>query len=227
MSEVCQNCGASLREGDKFCFQCGQSTKSLQRPFFSFIRESLHELFDIDGRLWLTLKTLVMQPGVAALEYSQGKRTKYTPALRLYLVISLLFFLFFSALQGISPDNRQYSESAVDMYSKAMFVLFPVFAALVGLLFRNSYYLASLVFSMHIHSIAYVVLAIMAPLEKIQQSNWVVILLQSPAALYFVWYVLRSFKVMYSENWLATVGKTALIYIIYMAIMGFVFDILL
>lgn len=227
MSDICSNCHTQIDSEDQYCAKCGQSTQSFERPFIPFLVNLLHELFDIDGRLWLTLKTLVTKPGVASYEYSQGKRVKYTPALRVYLVVSVVFFLLFASMQGLSASNTEASSSSFDLYPKAMFLLFPFFAFLVSCFYRQSYYINNLILSMHIHSITYLVLILIAPLERLEQKFTTLILLQAPVALYFIWYFLSAFKVMFKESWLKTAIKSLSIYFLYMAALGFVFDELL
>lgn len=224
MTNTCKNCETLLETKDQFCSQCGQSTKTHQRPFFPFITNSLHELFDIDGRLGLTIKTLIFKPGKLSYDYSQGKRVKYTPALRIYLVISVLFFLLFSVFQG---ENNNAIQSNLDLYPKIMFLLFPFFALLTNCFYKTSYYLDNIVFSMHIHSIAYLLLAIVGPLEKFEQEHIGFTLLQVPAIVYFAWYFFTAFKIMYQESWWHTLLKTFAIYFLYMATLGLVFDQLL
>ena len=227
MTDLCTNCDATLKKDDKFCSQCGQNTQSFQRPFFPFLKNSLHELFDIDGRLSLTLKTMISSPGKLSYEFAQGKRAKYTPPLRLYLMISVIFFLLFSTIEGFANSDKLQSQTNFDLYPKAMFVLFPFFAFVVSWFYRKSYYLNNLVFSMHIHSVAYLLLAIVGPLEKIEQSHQLFLILQVPAAIYFIWYFFTAFKTMFREAWQLTLLKSAAIYFIYMATLGFVFDQLL
>ncbi len=227
MDLSCANCQHALPEDAKFCPNCGQSTKSLRQPFFPFVRDSVHELLDIDGRLWLTLKTLLLKPGLAAYEFDQGKRDKYSPPLRLYLVISLLFFLLFSSFHHLFVNDAAQSESVTNLYSKAMFVLFPIFAFYVKCFFRNSYYLSNLVFSMHIHSTVYIVLAFTIPLESMEKQGLAFQVLQLPPFLYLVWYFARAFKTMYRQSWPETIAKFVAIYLLYMASLGVVFDIVL
>jgi ribosomal protein L32 len=88
----CANCGHKLNAHVNFCAECGQSARANDASFLSFIRQSTDELLDIDGRLAFTLRTLLFKPGLVSYEISQGKRAKYTPALRLYLALSVLFF---------------------------------------------------------------------------------------------------------------------------------------
>lgn len=223
----CLNCSATLAQDAKFCCECGQSTTTYGRPFLSFIKQSIHELLDIDGRFTLTLRTLFLKPGLVSYEISQGKRVKYTPALRLYIVSSLLFFLVFASFQNIYVADSARQNSTIEIYSRTMFVLFPLYALLINCFYRNSYYLFNLVFSMHIHSIAYFVLMIIGPLESIEAKNKALVLAQFTPATYYIWYLLTAFKVMYREPWWKTILKAMCIYFIYMAALGVVFDFIL
>ncbi|WP_100642622.1 DUF3667 domain-containing protein [Alteromonas facilis] len=223
----CLNCDTQLAAGAKYCSECGQKTTSPNKPFLSFVQQSFHEILDIDGRLTRTLKTLFLQPGLAAYEFSLGKQIKYTPALRLYLVSSLLFFLVFASFQHIYIVDTGAENSAVDMYSRTMFLLFPLYAFFIKGFFWNSYYLHNLVFSMHIHSMAYIVLMIIGPIEAIESKSQTLVFVQAIPATYFIWYLLKAFKTMYQESWLKTACKTLGVYFIYMATLGLVFDFVL
>ena len=48
--------------------------------------------FPFDTRFFITLKYLITKPGLLTTEYWLGRRTKYLPPLRLYLVMSLVYF---------------------------------------------------------------------------------------------------------------------------------------
>lgn len=187
----------------------------------------MHEILDIDGRLTLTIRTLLFKPGLASYEISQGKRVKYTPALRLYLVSSLLFFLVFASFQNIYAGNSVDHRSTVEVYSRTMFVLFPLYALLINCFYKNSFYLSNLVFSIHIHSIIYLVLMIIGPLESIETTSKTLVFAQLIPATYAVWYLLKAFKVMYREPWWKTILKAMGVYFIYMAILGVAFDFVL
>ncbi|WP_246058411.1 DUF3667 domain-containing protein [Litorilituus lipolyticus] len=190
-------------------------------------KEFLHELLDIDGRLSLTLITMVKKPGQLTHEFNQGKRVKYTPPLRLYLAISILFFIIFSSIYQVYAPERPLTDSMISYYSKAMFLLFPIFALIVQLFFRQSFYIGNLVFSMHLHSIVYIILMFIAPLEALEQEHQIFLLLQLPLTLYLVWYIFKAFKTVYQDSWLKTIVKASVIYMVYMSILGLVFDVLM
>ena len=64
-----------------------------------------------DSRLWRTLAALLLRPGYLTREFLAGRRARYLPPVRLYLVISLVFFLWASSGHGklrvvqITPDR--------------------------------------------------------------------------------------------------------------------------
>lgn len=224
MAPTCANCQTALPVNANYCLQCGQSTKSYQRPFGTFFKDAMHELLDIDGQLWLTIKTLLLKPGLASYEYGEGKRSKYTPPLRLYLVVSVVFFVIFSSFQHVYTRDISYSGSTTDLYSRAMFVLFPLFAFYIKCFYWKSYYLVNLVFSMHLHTVGYLALMIIGPLESLEESHVTFLYLQVLPTVYLLWYVFVAFKTMYCRTWPVTAVKTIAIYMVYMATFGIVFD---
>jgi len=223
----CKNCQVELQQDAQFCLHCGQNTASLNRPFLDVAKEMAHELLDIDGKLSLTLRTMLTKPGKLTLEFNQGKRVKYTPPLRLYLAISILFFLIFSKIYQVYDPGTLLTESMISYYSKAMFVLFPVFALIVQIFFRQSFYIGNLVFSMHLHSMVYLILILIAPLEAMEESHVSFLFLQIPPVLYMTWYVLTAFKTVYQQVWWKIIIKAGAIYMIYMALLGIVFDVVI
>lgn len=187
----------------------------------------MHELLDIDGRLSLTLKILITKPGLASYEYDQGMRAKYTPPLRLYLVVSVIFFLLFSSFQQVFIGQDGYSATSIDLYSKAMFVLFPLFSLYVKAMYPSSYLVSNIVFSLHLHSVGYLVLILISPLEVLEKQHLAYLILQAPVLCYLRWYFLKAFKTMYQASWLVTACKSLLVYLVYMATLGLVFDVVL
>ncbi len=94
----CQNCSASL--AGQYCAACGQRDKHRIISLWELFRDLVGDLFEIDSRLWRTLRPLVFRPGRLTVEYLRGRRVHYTPPLRLYLVTSLVFFLIVSFDMG-------------------------------------------------------------------------------------------------------------------------------
>lgn len=55
--------------------------------------DALDVFLNLESRVWLSLRPLLFAPGRLTNEYIAGRRTRYLPPFRIYLVFSLLFFL--------------------------------------------------------------------------------------------------------------------------------------
>jgi len=214
----CRNCDQRLGESASFCSSCGQSTISFQRPIGHVCKNMLHELADIDGRLALTIKTLLNKPGLLTLEYNQGRRKRYTPPLRMYLVISILFFLILSQMFFSSNDATSIIG---DQIPRLMFLLLPAFAGLLSLLYRQTYYLSNLVFAIHMHSFSFLLLILIMPLEFIAESNVTNLVVQSVLTIYLFVYLLLAMKRNFQQGWLITLAKFILTILAYLFIIMF------
>ena len=100
---ACENCGAMLT--GPFCSQCGQHHH--EHPVHSlrhFLQEATEDLTHADSRLWLTLRALLFRPGLLTREFLGGRRARYLPPVRLYLVVSLLFFIVAELAATMAPS---------------------------------------------------------------------------------------------------------------------------
>lgn len=57
------------------------------------MHEFVLHYFAAEGRLWRTLAALVLHPGRLSIEYLRGRKLAYVLPLRLYLTVSVVFFL--------------------------------------------------------------------------------------------------------------------------------------
>lgn len=87
---ACANCGAAVPE--RFCGRCGQERKTLRVAFHRLVGEALAESFSFDSRIARTLATVVLRPGAATLSYLAGRRASQTSPIKLYLLLSFLYF---------------------------------------------------------------------------------------------------------------------------------------
>ena len=86
----CGNCRAVLI--GPYCAHCGQHAHSSARHLHLVVHDAWHDLTHLDGRLWDTLAMLLLRPGRLTVDYFDEKRSRYLPPVRLYLVLSVLFF---------------------------------------------------------------------------------------------------------------------------------------
>jgi hypothetical protein len=97
---LCKNCGAALL--GRFCVNCSQAADVHVLTTRELVHELMEGLIHSDSRLWRTLKNLWFKPGRLTQEFVAGRRVAYLPPFRLYLVLSVIFFLIasFSHMHG-------------------------------------------------------------------------------------------------------------------------------
>ena len=98
----CLNCGTRLR--GQYCTVCGQRSRSRLISLWELISDAFGDLFELDSRLWKTLVPLLRRPGQLTADYLAGRRARFMPPFRSYLVLSLVFFLvaFFDPRESLS-----------------------------------------------------------------------------------------------------------------------------
>ncbi|MGF1543493.1 MAG: DUF3667 domain-containing protein [Parvularculaceae bacterium] len=94
-TRVCVSCGA-IAPG-VFCAVCGQKNDDMRRSSVVLASDFLRDTFGFDSRMWRTLGLMAIAPGLVPSNYAHGKRSRFTPPVRLFLVISFLFFLTLAA----------------------------------------------------------------------------------------------------------------------------------
>jgi hypothetical protein len=102
---VCGNCGAPLT--GEYCAACGQRYEPHIHSMAHFAGEAFESITHADSRLWRTLGYLLAKPGRLTREFFDGRRATYLPPFRLYLVISVAFFLL-----GPSADSNMAIKDA-------------------------------------------------------------------------------------------------------------------
>jgi Protein of unknown function (DUF3667) len=93
---LCDNCGAPVP--GRYCGNCGQRLEPPIHTLWHFTRLATEDLTHADSRLWRTLWALLFKPGHLTAEFLAGHRARYLPPVRLYLVLSVAFFLIASAV---------------------------------------------------------------------------------------------------------------------------------
>ena len=102
---VCQNCGTPIDE--RFCTVCGQLGADFHRPVWDLVTSSIGDMFSLDGRLWHTLPPLLLRPGRMTREYIDGRRARFVPPFRLFLLTSVIFFLTMFAVLEQQPWMKE------------------------------------------------------------------------------------------------------------------------
>jgi Protein of unknown function (DUF3667) len=108
----CLNCGAALT--GRFCANCSQAADVHVPSTRELLHEALEGITHSDSRLWRTLHLLWFKPGKLTQEFVAGRRAAYLPPFRLYLVLSVIFFLVASSM-----PNTQVKFVSLDDLSDA------------------------------------------------------------------------------------------------------------
>ncbi len=107
----------------QYCANCGQRNQNRMISLLELVRDFVGDLFELDSRIWRSLIPLLFRPGVLTLEYLSGRRVRYTPPLRMYLVLSLLFFVVVTTGNSIhfdSDDEEPTEEQRVETAAEAV-----------------------------------------------------------------------------------------------------------
>lgn len=101
VARSCLNCAMPLQ--GQYCARCGQRARGRLISIWELVRDAVGDLFELDSRLWRTVIPLVFRPGKLTHEYLIGRRARFMPPFRTYLVLSVIFFLvaFFDPQQQL------------------------------------------------------------------------------------------------------------------------------
>ncbi len=147
---ACLNCQQRFR--GSYCPGCGQAASTRRLRLGELFRDGFSHLFNLDGKILHTVKSLTVNPGRTCLDFVAGRRASYVPPLRYFLVIVAASILI-NLLTGFDPAAITATESltqkqaavtalvgafAVRHLDLAMLLAVPVFVLVVKLLFGGS-----------------------------------------------------------------------------------------
>lgn len=115
---ICPNCETSFDDSFKYCPNCGQANRKLSLNFKYFVSEFLTGMFNLDSKIFRTLKLLFFKPGKLSKEFIEGRRNSYIPPVRLYLIGSLIYFTvssFFSDPIQFTNDINSSADSTTSI----------------------------------------------------------------------------------------------------------------
>ncbi len=99
-ARACLNCGETLL--GQHCWSCGQEDVDLHRPLRHLAQDAVGDLLNLDTRLLRTLGPLFFRPGFVIREYLAGRRVRFVPPLKMFLLASLVFF----GLVALLPNDK-------------------------------------------------------------------------------------------------------------------------
>jgi hypothetical protein len=87
----CLNCGHTVEK--HFCPECGQENIEVKEDAFHMVVHAVADYFHFEHKFFGTIKPLLLKPGKLTEAYVAGKRMSFIHPIRLYIFISIIFFL--------------------------------------------------------------------------------------------------------------------------------------
>jgi hypothetical protein len=195
----------------------------------------------VDGKIVQSLRLLLTKPGFLSVEHFEGRKARYVSPIRLYLIFSVLYFavaafaprpaipMSYTPDPGESPETtearrqevqRIANETFTSWAPRAMFVMLPIFAGLVGLGARRSgrNYPQHLYFGMHVHAVWFFSAAV-AVLATVAGVRYVSELVASVVGIYAALYFILAFRRAYKKTFLSAFLRTGAIWVTYLLIL--------
>ena len=121
----CLNCGEEFDESFNYCSHCGQENNHNRVSLGTLIVDFFNNYFSFDSKFSLSLLPFFFDPGYLTKRFIEGKRASFVNPIRLYLIISLVFFFVFSMvssdlIQGNIIDIDQGVEDLPDSTKVAL-----------------------------------------------------------------------------------------------------------
>ena len=99
----CLNCGTTVV--GKYCHVCGQENVEPKETFWQLASHFFANITHFDGKVFTSMKDLILRPGFLSNEYMSGKRASYLNPIRMYLFTSFVFFLVFFSLYTVDENT--------------------------------------------------------------------------------------------------------------------------
>lgn len=111
-ADQCLNCGHPLETHYTFCPECGQKNTNRQLSMKVLLSDFLSNYFAFDSKLGRSIHHFFLRPGYLTRRFNEGKRVRYVHPLRLYLVVSVLFFFLLTYLLSFQLEEASIQRIA-------------------------------------------------------------------------------------------------------------------
>ena len=204
---TCPNCDTALRSEDRFCPHCGQAAIG-DGSLKGFLEQFLGDYFTFDSKIIRSLVPLLFSPGKLTQEYLVGRRARYIPPLRMFIFLSVIFFLVIG-WSGAGTDGRTPVEDLQDqlfwdsffssILPRLFFLFLPLFALLLHLFYRDrpATFEKPFIFSAHFHAFVFLAFTIYGVVSRLFASwglvevNQFLIMAFLLYTLFYLWAAIR------------------------------------
>jgi hypothetical protein len=117
--EICHNCHTILSLENNFCPQCGQENHDLKVPIGHLAFEVFEGFTHFDTKFYNTMRAIFLSPGKITKDFLEGRRGRYVPPVRLYFLISFVFFLGLGSAVNLALEKgnsflSDFTSGAID-----------------------------------------------------------------------------------------------------------------
>ena len=109
-TKKCLNCGQILSDIYDFCPLCGQENTDNNVSFKQLAGDFFSNYFSLDSKFLKSIKPFFINPGYLTNSFNNGKRKSYANPVRLYIIISFLYFFILSLLASDFSEGVKKTE---------------------------------------------------------------------------------------------------------------------
>lgn len=106
---ACLNCGRPLLQSDNYCPNCGQLNTSHKLGFKTLLDDFFSNYISFDSKLARSTVPFLFKPGFLTNRFNEGKRISFVHPLRLYFIISFIFFFLLALLTSSIMEENKFS----------------------------------------------------------------------------------------------------------------------
>lgn len=113
--EICHNCHTILSAENNFCPHCGQENHDLKVPIGHLAFEVFEGFTHFDTKFYNTMRAIFLSPGKITKDFLEGRRGRYVPPVRLYFLISFVFFLGLGSMVDLAlKESNNFLTDFID-----------------------------------------------------------------------------------------------------------------
>ena len=116
-TKKCLNCDQILSDVYDYCPLCGQENTDNNVTFKQLIGDFFSNYFSLDSKFLRSIKPFFISPGFLTNNFNNGKRKSYANPVRLYIIISFLYFFILSFLASDFSEgvkNTEQNQTTLD-----------------------------------------------------------------------------------------------------------------
>lgn len=217
---TCKNC--EFEVSHDYCPNCGQKSSVGKITFSETFQDIISSMFSLDAPLWMTIKTLLLNPGKLFRDFLSGKRKTYYRPVAFFILTTIIFvivkaLLNYDPMENIalvkngSQDFGLFNKAGVFMAKNINNIIFTfVFsiALMIKMFFYRSYTFAEyLAISFYVVGFYVIITTVSMFILQYFGSNYKML----PFAVMFL-YVMYALSSFYQKHNFLTIIKIVFVY---------------